>query len=155
MGSLTIEQRKERFDDAFKVLITVFTVLVSIAVGSFRETSPESAAFLFAIYSFTLFSWSVAHLWGGEFEYFLKFVSWYELLGGIVQAIIMLYIGTLHLNIYYFAANWVAALIIYYFIFRYVRSFLAKELHKDLRTLFFVMIILAVVFSSLKFLSVF
>jgi hypothetical protein len=154
LGSLTIEQRKERLDDAFKVLLTIFTVLLSTVIAFYGRESPEWAAFLFSLYGFTIFSWSAAHLLGGEFEYIVKFLSWFELLGGIIQAIIMLNVGTLSLNGYYNAANWVAALLIYYLVFRYVRSLLAEELRKALRICFLVMIVLDVVFSSLKFLGI-
>lgn len=154
MGSLTIEQRKERFDDAFKVLLTIFTVLLSTVVAFYGRESPEWAAVLFFFYGFTIFSWSAAHLLGGEFEYLVKFISWFELLGGIIQAIIMLNLGTLSLNGYYNAANWVAGLLLYYLVFRYVRFLLNEEQYKILRILFLVMVVLGAVLSSVKFLGI-
>lgn len=154
MGSLTTEQRKERLDDTFKVLLTIFTVLLSAVVAFYGKESPEWTAALFFFYGLTILSWSAAHLLGGEFEYFVKFASWFELLGGIIQAIMMLNLGTLKLNGYYTAANWMAAVFIYYLVFRYIRSLLAEEQRKALGILFLVMVVLGVVLPTLKFLGI-
>jgi len=155
MGKLTNKKKMTRLDDTFKVLLTIFTVLLSTVVAFYGKTSPESTVFLFFIYGFTIASWSIAHLLGGEFEYFIKFTSWYGLLGGIFQSVLMLDLGTLNLSGYYFAANWMVALLIWYIVFRYVGPLLAEDLRKGLRILLFVMIFLSVVLSSLKLLGIF
>jgi len=152
LGSLTVEQRKERLDDTFKVLLTIFTVLLSTVTAFHGKESPEWTAVLFFFYGFTIITWSAAHLLGGELEHLVKFMAWYELLVGIIQAIIMQYLGTLNLNGYWTAANWTAAVFIYYLIFRYVRALLPKEANKFLRILFWVMVVFGAVASAVMFL---
>lgn len=155
MNSLTIEQKKERLDDTFKVLLTIFTLLLSVVTAFYGRISPEWTASIFFYYGFTICSWGAAHLRGGKSEYLIKFISWVELLGGITQAIFMLYLGTLSLDLYYYTANWVIALIICCLVFWYVRSLLDEDGRKILKILLLAMIALSVVFPFMKFIGIF
>jgi hypothetical protein len=154
MGNLSIPQRKERLDDTFKVLLVIFTLLLSTVTSIYRETSTVWTIFLFVFYIFTICSWSVAHLSGGEIEYFVKFMSWYSLLGGISQAIFMLYLGTLALHGYPYIANWVISVILLALVFRYIRLLLEEDIRKYLRKTILVIISLGVVLCCLNFVGV-
>jgi len=76
------------------------------------------------------------------------------LLGGITQSILMLYLWTLDLQGYYFAANWVIALFIYYLVFRYIRPLLEEDVRNFLKMALLVFTAFCVVICSLKLLSV-
>jgi len=146
--------RKKRLDDTYKVLLTIYTLVLSIVIAFFGRTSTECAVFLFLVYASTICSWSTAHLLGGKDEYLIKFVSWFMLLGGITQSILMLYLWTLDLQGYYFAANWVIALFIYYLVFRYIRPLLEEDVRNFLKMALLVFTAFCVVICSLKLLSV-
>lgn len=154
MGNLSIAQRKERLDDTFKVLLVIFTLLLSTVTSIYRETSTVWTIFLFVFYIFTICSWSVAHLSGGEFEYLVKFLSWYFLLGGISEAIFMLYLGTLALHGYPYIANWVISVILFVLVFRYIRLLLEEDVRKYLAKAILVIILLGVVLCCLNFVGV-
>jgi hypothetical protein len=109
------------------------------------------AVMLFSLYVFAIGSWCVANLLDGEFEYLLKFLSWYILLGGLFQSSLMLVTGTLNLNSSLYAVNWGVAVLIYYLIFRYVKSFIIWS--DFLKYSVIIMIFLGTIFSVLKFLG--
>lgn len=154
MGNLSIPQKKERLDDTFKVLLVIFTLLLSTVIPIYRGTSIESTIVLFVFYIFTICSWSVAHLTGGEMEYLVKFLSWFCLLGGISQAVFMLHLGTLVIHGYYYTANWVISLLLYALVFRYVRLLLEEDIRKYLAIPILVLIPLGAVLCYLNFLGV-
>jgi hypothetical protein len=147
------QDKKRRLDDTFKVLLTIFTVLISVSLGFYKQTSPEMAIMLFFFYGLAVGLWCTANLIAGEYEYLLKFLSWYILLGGIFQSSLMLYAGTLNLDDYYYATNWVAAIFIYYLIFRYVKSFIPMK--ETLKCCLILMILLGIILSMLKFSGLF
>lgn len=154
MSHSIAELRKQRFDETYKILLTALTLLVSTVIGFYGRASPQWAAFLLGLYGFSLGLWSFAHLSGGRNEYLIKFISWFELLGGISQSILMLYFGNLDLGGWYYAANWALALVLYYFVFRYVRTLLLKEDQKVLLHSLLVYIVVAAVLCALKFLRI-
>jgi hypothetical protein len=154
MGNLSIEDKKERFDDTYKVLLAIFTLMLSVVISFYGRTSPEWAVFLMAFYVFTICSWSFAHLTGGDLEYLIKFLSWFVLLGGITQAMIMLYLGTLDLHGYYYAANSVIAFFLFYLVFRYVKDFLEEDLRKYLKITLLGVVVLNAVLIAISFLYV-
>jgi hypothetical protein len=154
MGNLTVDQKKERFDDTYKVLLTIFTLLLSVVISWYGKTSTSGTVTLFVFYVVSICSWSLAHLKGGDFEYLVKFLGWFTLLGGITQEMLMLYLGTLELHSYYYAGNWLIALFLYYLIFRYARLFLEKDIQKYMQIFYVVYVILGAVLSSISFLGI-
>lgn len=152
MGNLSVKQKKERFDDTYKVLLAIFTLMLSVVISYYGRTSSEWTVFLMAFYVFTICSWSFAHLTGGDSEYLIKFLSWFTLLGGIAQAMIMLYLGTLNLHGYYYAASSVIGLLTFYSVFRYMKAFMEKEMQKLLKTAILGFVALSAVLIALNFL---
>lgn len=142
--------KARRFDETYKVLLTVFTLLLSTAIAFYGRSSPEWAVFLFVLFASAVCLWSIGHLIGGKHEFSLKFLGWFMLLGGITQSLFVLYLGTLDLNVYYNAINWGVALFIYYLVFRYTKILFAKEDRKFFGTFFMVYVFLGVVVSLLK-----
>jgi hypothetical protein len=95
----------------------------------------------------------VAHLTGGEKEYVVKFFSWWWLLGGIVQAVFMLYSGTLFFHGFLYVANFVIALLLYLLVFRYVRPFMEEDSGRALWITFLVAIPIGAVLCYLSLLG--
>lgn len=152
MGNLSVDQKKERFDDAYKVLLTIFTLMLSVVISFYGRTSSYWAIFLGGFYAFTICSWSYAHLTGGYAEYLIKFMSWFTLLGGITQAMIMLYLGTLDLHGYYYAANAFISLLLFYFVFNYAKVFMDKKDQKFFKIYFLICVAGLVVLTIVNFL---
>ena len=155
MGNLTLEQKITRLDEAYKVFLTIFTLLLSTVIAFYGRVSPWDSAFIFILYGISVCVWTAAHLLGGETEHLLKFLSWFVLIGGVIQSLLMLHLGTAtRLNGYYYALNWAAAMCIYFLVFRYMRSLVPKDMRK-LMFLFFVFYsVLGVVLIMLKFTGV-
>lgn len=155
MSSLTLEQRKTRLDEAYKVLLTIFTLLLSTVIAFYGRNAPWDSAFLFIFYAITICVWTVAHLQGGENEYLLKFISWFELIGGIIQSLLMLYLGTMNLNGYYYAMNWGAGLCIYFLVFRYMHPLIPRDLYTPMKLVLPFFTVLGAIFIILKFNGIF
>jgi hypothetical protein len=75
------KSRTERFDDAFKLLLVIMTVSLSMGIGFFKETL-EFRAFSYTVGLFvlTIALWIVGHLHGGKDEYGLKIAAWWSMM---------------------------------------------------------------------------
>jgi hypothetical protein len=75
--------RTERFDDAFKLLLVIMTLSLSMGIGFYKEIL-EFRAFSYTIgfFVFTIVLWVFAHLRGGKDEYTLKIVAWWAMMVG-------------------------------------------------------------------------
>ena len=152
MGNLTLEQKKTRLDEAYKVFLTIFTLLLSTVIAFYGKVSPWDSVFIFILYGISVCAWTAAHLLGGEIEYFLKFLGWFELIGGIIQSLLMLHLGTAtRLNGYYYALNWAAALCVYFLVFRYMRPLVPRDMHTPMFLLSVFFSVLGLVLIVLKF----
>ena len=75
-----IKERISRFDDVFKLTLTLITVALAFASYFFKE---RGIIFFFAIvlcYLLSLTLWAIGHLKSGKHEPGWKLISWYLLL---------------------------------------------------------------------------
>lgn len=87
------QDRTRRFDDTFKILLTIYTVSFSASLALFRDLMGSEFFFLtIAILVITIGLWAIFNLGGGNYEYVGKIIAWYFL---------MIAFGLFFLRLYY------------------------------------------------------
>lgn len=73
--------RTERFDEAFKMLLIVITVIFAFSRTFFEETMElKFFSYSVGVLFFVIVVWTFSTLYGGKPEYFGKIVAWYFLM---------------------------------------------------------------------------
>jgi len=136
-----LRERSERFDDVYKMLLLVESILLSSSFAFFKEVMPwEFFNFTIFSYVFSIILWCVPHLYGTTVEYTLKILGWYF----TVQIIIVTFVR-LSLLVYVLPQIYTIFALILSFLFSFPMIFYLKQyIQKDVKLLKTSMIILVV-----------
>jgi hypothetical protein len=71
-------ERSKRFDDVYKMLLLIESVLISSSFAFFKDVMPwEFFNFTILSYIFSIILWCIPHLYATSSEYVFKIIGWY------------------------------------------------------------------------------
>ena len=95
-----VEEIKRRFDDTFKILLTIASVTISYSMGFYKETLGINF-FIEFVSSFllALLIWAFSNLVDGEEEYLFKLGAWHLITFTLITSFVRLISGTIKINL--------------------------------------------------------
>lgn len=73
----SIEEKVKRFDDVFKLSLTLLTISMAFGLNFFKNLGPAFFLSIAVAFASALFFWAVGHLYSGQWGIFLKLMSWW------------------------------------------------------------------------------
>lgn len=123
-----MKDRSERFDDTFKLLLTLLTVLIAFSFALYQETiEPEFYGVTVFSYILLVVFWCVPNIIGGlkiarAIEYPAKLIGWYLLIFLLLMTFFRLSLRTFRIDL-----KWETTSLCFSFFFSYPFTIYLKE----------------------------
>ena len=148
MDEKRIKKRDERFDETYRMLLIIESILISSSFAFFKEVMPwEFFNFTILSYIFAVLLWCFPHLYGTNSEYLFKTIGWYF----TVQTIFVTF-ARLSLLIYALPQIYTITVLLLSFVFSfpmifYLKQYIEKEDAKLLKLLMIILVLALVVWD--------
>jgi len=148
MAKYNMKDRSERFDDTFKLLLTIETVMIAFSFALFQDIiEPKFFGVTVFSYILVLVFWCVPNIIAGfhimrDVEYSAKVIGWYSLIALLLMTFLRLSSGVFSIDL-----SWEIMILLCSFLLSFpFTTYLKEYIPSSLRKLTIIVLIVMTVF---------
>jgi hypothetical protein len=149
MMSAEKSDRLRRFDDVFRTLLVIVSILLSGALAFYKEFLPSDFFFLVIMLTFTvsICTWVIGTFFDGVEEGIFKILAWYSLMAAFAITLArLIFYSTLSFPRFVLTAVAVVSFLLSYPMFGYLRNLTHP---RDLKIMKILLIIVSALFVAI------